>query len=674
MKIRLFILIVAQFLCSELTLLTAQTDTLEIPVDDQIENIIESTVEDVEETDLNETIEDLILSPIELNSASIDDLNRIPYLNLQLATDIVKHREKFGFFYSISELNSVPSITEEMFQKIKPFLYIDRAKFTNLQQYEPATQKMNQIDLQLRQRYYQSFPNRKGYETEKYFNSPYKFYNRFLFNYSKNYSLSILTEKDPGEKKLTDFVSASFMAHDFLIFNKIILGDYALEFGQGLAIWRQIGFSKGPDAIYPIKRKGRGIVQYKSTDENQFFRGFAFSSSYRSFEFIFYFSNKSFDARIDPIEGVILSTPIDGYHRNESEINKRNASSEQMIGSRLNFNHSLLQMGLNFYKSHFRNPYSPNSYFKKYEKEFHYLSSDFNFFLSSINIFGEFVKDKENNIASLVGLQAAPTGKTSFILLLRNYPAEYINIHGYAFGERNGSTNNEKGIYLGIKHSDKFGTVNLYFDQFKFLYPLTYDKTLTGGQEILLAYESPIISKTKYIARYKKEIKEKNSYSYDYSGRTKKTTDVKQQQNIRFEIQKFFGRNNRTTFRIEYINVFNQFNSKSENGLLSFGDLSLQLSNNITMKTRFTYFQTDSYDSRIYQLEGDVPGAFYSIALYGRGIRWYLVLNAKLFKLLNLSLKYSELYRDDLKKIGSGYDEIPTNLTNTLTLQLEIKF
>jgi hypothetical protein len=87
-----------------------------------------------------------------------------------------------------------------------------------------------------------------------------------------------------------------------------------------------------------------------------------------------------------------------------------------------------------------------------------------------------------------------------------------------------------------------------------------------------------------------------------------------------------------------------------------------------------TYFQTKSYDSRIYQFENDVLGVFSTSALYGRGIRWYVLVNYKIFDFLNLSLKYAELYRDDVKKLGSGYDEIPTNLSNSLTFQLDIKF
>lgn len=655
-----------------------QIDTLEIPVDEQLEQIIEETIQDEDDSQINEIIEDLALKPVELNSASIDDLQKIPYINLELATEIVNFRNKYGHFLTVGELNNIPGMSPDLLQKISQFIYIDRRKIRRT----PDQSELNYLDrtppqlfkLQYRQRFYQTFPRRKGYEVGRYYNSPFKLYNRLTAEYSKNYYVSILSEKDPGERNYFDFVSASFFAKNVLIFKRIAIGDYALEFGQGLAMWRQIGFAKGADAVYPIKKKGGGIEQYKSTDENQFFRGFAFSSDLWNLELTFFFSGRSFDARIDTLTNVISSTPLDGYHRNESELSRKNSAKENLIGSRLSYTFKSNQIGFTFYNSKFDKAYAPNSYFKNYERNFNYFSSDFNLFFESLNVFGEITRDKNNNFASLVGIQSSVARRTNFVALFRNYPAEYINIHGYAFGERNGQTNNERGFYFGIKHTMKLGTFNLYYDQFQFLYPLTYDRTLTGGKEILFAYESPMISKTKYILRYKNEFKEKNSYSIDQYNRTKKVTDTRQQQNVRLEIQKFFGRNNRTAFRVEYVNVFYKLNAKTEDGLLAFGDLSIELLRNLKMKSRIAYFQTDSYDSRVYQLESDVIGVFSSTALYGRGWRWYALLTYRVFNFIDLSLKYAELYRDDVKKLGSGYDEIPTNLSKALTFQLEMKF
>lgn len=667
----------------------SQTDTLDIPIDEQIENIIEETIGDAEDTQLNEIIEDLIQNPIDINKATADDLTKIPFIDNEIAINIIKFRTTHGYYYSLSELKNVPGMSEELYNKIVQVITIDRSLFANQptrNEYpdEPRVEKPKAplvhtkqlFNLNYRQRFYQTFPKRKGYETGAYYNSPFKLYNRLTANYSKKYYLSILTEKDPGEKSYYDFISASLFLKDVLFFKKFVVGDYVLEFGQGLMMWRQIGFAKGADAVYPIKKKASGIEQYKSTDENQFFRGIAFSTGLWNFELTLFYSGKTFDARIDTINNIILSTPLDGYHRTTSELARKNSASEKLFGSRLSYSYGSNQVGLNFYQSRFDKAIAPNSYFKKYEGTFNYLSGDFNIFLESINLFGEISKDKNNNFASLIGLQASITRKTSFVTLLRNYPAQYINIHGYGFGERNGQTNNETGFYLGIKHSTRYGNFNLYFDQFKFPYPLTYNYTLTAGKEILFAYESPLISKSKYILRYKNEAKELNTYSNDEFGREKKITNTRLQQNFRAEIQRYFGPSNinRIAFRVEYVNVYYKTLLNSEDGLLAFGDLNIRPLPKLKVQYRVSFFQTKSYDSRIYQLENDVQGVFYSTALYGRGLRWYVLINYNIARFLNLSIKYAELYRDDVKKIGSGNDQIPTNLTNSLTLQLDVKF
>ena len=49
--------------------------------------------------------------------------------------------------------------------------------------------------------------------------------------------------------------------------------DYLLEFGQGLTLWSPYAFSKGADAVYPVRRTDRILRPYTSSTENNFFRG-----------------------------------------------------------------------------------------------------------------------------------------------------------------------------------------------------------------------------------------------------------------------------------------------------------------------------------------------------------------------------------------------------------------
>ena len=94
---------------------------------------------------------------------------------------------------------------------------------------------------------------------------------------------------------------------------------------------------------------------------------------------------------------------------------------------------------------------------------------------------------------------------------------------------------------------------------------------------------------------------------------------------------------------------------------------------NWLVDARMTFFDTDSFDSRVFQYEHDLPGVVTNRALFGRGNRWYAVVRYTPSRLLALSTKYSETLRDDVDVIGSGPDQIESNLDRRFGVQMEVK-
>ena len=89
---------------------------------------------------------------------------------------------------------------------------------------------------------------------------------------------------------------------------------------------------------------------------------------------------------------------------------------------------------------------------------------------------------------------------------------------------------------------------------------------------------------------------------------------------------------------------------------------------------RVVYFKTDSYESGIAEYENDMPGVLSLPVLYGTGIRWYCVITYQLAGLLNLSAKYSDMIRDDVRRVGTGLDELPTNHDNRIGVQMDLRW
>jgi competence protein ComEA len=59
-------------------------------------------------------------SPLDLNRATVEDLDRLPGIGPVLARRIVEHRERHGAFRSVDELLGVPGIGARSLERLRP--------------------------------------------------------------------------------------------------------------------------------------------------------------------------------------------------------------------------------------------------------------------------------------------------------------------------------------------------------------------------------------------------------------------------------------------------------------------------------------------------------------------------------------------------------------------------
>ena len=133
-----------------------------------------------------------------------------------------------------------------------------------------------------------------------------KQYNRITLNYGEKFSGGILFEKDSGERKFNDHQSLFIEIKNILKLKKIIIGNYQMEFGEGLLFWNPYGFRKGSDGIYPIKKRSRGIIGYKSTFENGGLDGMSVNGEVKFLNYYLFYSNRNIDAN-ENVSGNITS-------------------------------------------------------------------------------------------------------------------------------------------------------------------------------------------------------------------------------------------------------------------------------------------------------------------------------------------------------------------------------
>jgi len=77
---------------------------------------------DVEEIKLLTTIDTLLISNINIDTATIEKLRHHPYLNYKQDKMIVNYRAQHGVFRSVKDIQKIRPISPEIFRKIAPYL------------------------------------------------------------------------------------------------------------------------------------------------------------------------------------------------------------------------------------------------------------------------------------------------------------------------------------------------------------------------------------------------------------------------------------------------------------------------------------------------------------------------------------------------------------------------
>ncbi|MCF6269845.1 MAG: helix-hairpin-helix domain-containing protein [Melioribacteraceae bacterium] len=615
-----------------LKLLTAQSDSLK-SVEYILNNFINSAEIEKEDSELYDLIEYYLDEPIDLNSASKSDIMKLPFANIDEANLIIKYRNSNGKIFSYGELKSIENISVRFIELLQLFTYLKKGE-TNFSQSALAN-----YDFKIRSRINYNFKKKEGYKTGYFVGSPLKIYNRVKLNAHSKVLVGALFEKDAGDKSYFDFYSYYIQVNNLFSGLSILAGYYTMEFGQGLAMWSPYSFSKSSDATNSIIKRARGTSPYASAGEYSYLTGMAikYKSKYLSITPFYSIEDEDYFSSNKNTFGISLSvTPIE------------------------NINIST------FYYQQFQKA-SPNlSSLMEWETN-KYLSFAYDANYNNLFITGEFSIYK-NSVASINTLQLSIHNNFLLIASIRNYPNTYKSYYAKGFGETN-RTNNEFGVYFGVKWKTQFGIINFYLDQFKFPNKGTAIPLPSNGNEISASYSFKPIHNGNLFFRYFNEKKDVLELMGSENKIITRTTNK-----LRSEFSFQLNRVLRLKSRIELLHLSKSKIGINENGLLLFQDFQYKIKSKITVYGRIIFFQTDSFASRIYEFENDLIGVMTNQPLWGSGIKFYLLLRYNPFGNFNVSAKYSELYKPNETSLGSGYNLIKGNLENKISLQIDYSF
>ncbi|MEO1254092.1 MAG: hypothetical protein AAFY41_04270, partial [Bacteroidota bacterium] len=499
-----------------------------------------------------------------------------------------------------------------------------------------------------------------------------------------DFSLGFTFEKDQGEKIVFDdnqngfdFYSYHLLLENKLGFKKIMLGDFQLQYGQGLVFGAGFNAGKGAETVNTTKRNNLGIRPYTSVLEAGFFRGAGVSKSFGDFELSVFYStldqdgNIQSDTTFSDFDEFVNSIQNTGFHRTPSELSARDRIEEESIGGAITYSpHRRLSIGFTGLNSQYSTPLQrkPNNYNQfEFKGDHNYIGSLFaNYTWQNFTFFGEAARSKSGGIGAVGGLVASLSRVVDMAMVLRNYDRNFHSFYGNAFSE-NSRNINERGTYWGLSiKPNRRHKLNAYYDRFRFPWLRFRTEAPSVGNEWLARYSH---FPTRKIALYA-QIREQ----------TRQVTIPKENLN---ELVDQVKRN--YIFNVDYqletwlkLKTKVQSSTQNEGDEFTKGFAIIQDVNfgfwKLKFNTRMALFETDNFDNAQYVYESDVLYAFSIPAYNGTGTRTYAMVRYDPLKNVSVWLRYARFTFTDREIVGSGLEESIGNTSTEVKAMLRVKF
>jgi hypothetical protein len=521
---------------------------------------------------------------------------------------------------------------------------------------------------------------RKGFIQKEngYTGSPLHLFFNYRYRYRKLLDLGFRLEKDPGETmfgreiKTFDFISFHLYKQGSGIIRRIALGDFTVNYGQGLIHWQSRSFGKGSSAV---KKEGAPILPYTSANENNFHRGIGIALAKGKMQGSLFFASQKQSSVIqaDSLGEYFSGINTSGLHRTKAELSQRKKPGYTSAGFSLHFASEICKIGFNLVHHHFSTRLDPASYtYNMYDlrgKTFFNGSLDYELTIKNIHFFGEAALDQQRSPALVAGVLAAADRNLDLSFVFRSIARDYRAIGANAFTESS-SAENETGFYAGLAfRPSEAWRVEGYFDFFRFPW-LKYrvDRPSSGTDYLLTITCKP--SKTWEIySRFKAKAKEINTVP-DNKLPTIANTSRK---SLKIYLRNALSINTMIKASVESV-WYNKGEDAKQEGFSGYVELSFKPLRNLSGNIRAAYFETEGFDSRVYSYESSLPFSGEIPFLDGTGFRYYLNTKVIINKSLALAFRLSQTLFYDKIQIGTGLEEISGSRLTKLEMQFQSAF
>lgn len=604
-------------------------------------------------------------SPLDINVASREELEQLPFLSAAQIDDIEEYHYRYGKMKSMNELYMIKSLDAARIELMKCFLVVkDEDKQQALRIKDLLAHSRQQLTAYCRVPFYTRRGDRNGYLGYKY-----KHWVQYDLTADNRVRAGLVGAQDAGEPFLSnsnkagyDFYSYYFQVKNIGRVENAVVGKYRISAGMGLVLSNAFGLGK----LATLQSLGRGtsaLRPHSSRSSADYFQGAAatvrMAEGLRATAFVSY---RPFDATLNK-DGEAQTLLTSGYHRTPTELSKKNNTHASAAGLRLAGRLQRLRVALNAVYTHFDRRLQPDTraiYRRNYPQgnDFVNISADYSYHSRLLTVNGETAVDGHGALATINTGALRVSDVMQIMVLQRFYSYRYAALYARSLSET-GRVQNESGVMGGLSWQPTPRLQLQAYSDYAYSawprYRVSQPGSHSSDNFVAATYSSDNWSLT---ARYRLHYKQQ-----DNTEKTALNTVREQRARVALTIKAGSALSSTTQGDV----CLSKQQSESYGYALS---QHIGLTRKwLSASASATYFNTDDTSTRIYVYERSPLYSFTFPSLSGQGLRYSLLARAALGRQLWVMLKMSVTNYFDRAKIGTGYQQTDGSSQTALELQ-----
>ena len=629
------------------------------------------TIEDVGTAaweELYEQLCELNQHPVDLNHASREQLEQLPFLSAQQVEEIMAYLYQYGPMKSLAELQMIRSLDYQRRRLLTFFVRIDDDE---QKQGFPSLKTITQYGRhELMATAKIPFYERRG-DNEVYKGWPYRHWLKYQFSYDDQVKAGLVGAQDAGEPFFAnknrwgyDYYSYYVQIKHWGRLESLVLGKYRVSMGMGLIA--NNGFTMGKlTSLQNLGRSTTTLRAHSSRSSADYLQGAGATMTIaKGLSLTGFLSYRAMDATLNK-DGSATTIVTSGYHRTETELEKKDNLRNTTFGGNIRYQQHGIHAGLNIIAAHLNRELKPNTslLYRQHAAQgtdFMNFSADYGYIHHRFAFNGETAMNKNGALATINSLSLQCGNGVSLMALYRFYSFRYTSLYANSFSE-GGSVQNESGVYLGVNWQPSPRLKVMAYSDYAYFPWAKYQISQSSHAFDNMLQVSYLRNRWTIDARYRLKVRQRDNEDKsalqsrtEYRGRLSLTYDGS-----------FSSRT-----QVDYTQIV--FRGQDRGWMVSqslgYHHRWLKLSGGLG------YFHTDSYDSRVYLYESGPLYSYGFSQFSGEGIRYWLMARAEISRRLILTAKFGTTDYFDRSVIGTSYQQIDGSSQSDLDLQVRWKF